>query len=173
MMKKGDVWISAVLYITLGIIAITLILGAVMPLVSKIKEKNVVLQTKDILIKLDENIRTVAQEGPGSQRRLTLFMDKGELFFNTDSDNTYIHWSMETDSLLMEPDIVIKEGNIKQRLDTTFVRGVYDMNLYMNYTLNLNLTSDYNNPFKGKYGILIKHTGSYVSNAPIIEIQIT
>ena len=38
--KSGQIWISAVIFITLGIVAISLILAAAIPLVGKIKDKN-------------------------------------------------------------------------------------------------------------------------------------
>ena len=77
---KGQIWISAVLYSALGIIIITIILSAGLPLINKIRDRNLVTQTKDIMRTLDDNIKKVANEGPGSKRFLSpLIIDGGEL----------------------------------------------------------------------------------------------
>jgi len=169
--KKSQIWVSAVLFIALGIIAISIILAAAIPLVEKIKDKNTIIQTKGILMTMDDSIRTVANEGPGSQRQLTpLAIDKGELII--DGIHNIITWKMKTDALLMEPNITIPEGNINQKLDYTFVEDEYQMILWLTYTnINITLDSQFSNPFKGKYTSLIKHTGYFDSNNnPIISV---
>jgi len=60
-MKKGQIWISAVLYIALGVVAISIVLSAGVPLINKIKDKNTIVQTKDILFAVDNIIRKVRE----------------------------------------------------------------------------------------------------------------
>ena len=74
---KGQVWISAVLYIAIGIVAISLILSAGLPLIYKMRDRNTVMQTKDLLHTFDSSIRQVASEGLGSQRVLDPVIIKG------------------------------------------------------------------------------------------------
>ena len=160
--KKGAIWVSAVLYLTLGIIAITLILGAALPLVEKMKDRNAVIQTKQVLFTLDETIKTVANEGPGSQRELSPFIiNAGEL--TIDHANNLIVWSMLTDALVQEENIVIQEGVIETELKTTNVDQRYRMELRLDYSssVNVNLTSSFNNPFVGDYTAIIKHSGKF------------
>src|SRR3989344_9677985 len=99
--KKGDVWVSAVLYFGLGMVLLTIILAAGTPVVNRLRDKNIVLQTKEVMHTLDSNIREVAREGPGSQRPLAVDIRKGE--FLIDRVNNKVEWSYDTKALLSEP----------------------------------------------------------------------
>jgi hypothetical protein len=176
--KKGAIWVSAVLYLTLGIIAISLILGAAIPLVEKMRDRNTVIQTKELLFTLDETIRTVANEGPGSQRELSPFViTEGKLVFESVEDK--IVWSKDTKAIIQEPTVganpvIIQEGVIAMELKETFVEEKFTMELRLEYaTIDIELKSSFANPFVGKYTALIKHTGDFTSppaDKPIIEI---
>ena len=169
--KKGAIWVSAVLYLTLGIIAISLILGAAIPLVEKMRDRNTVIQTKEMLFTLDETIRTVANEGPGSQRELSPFVvTEGKLVF--DSVANEVIWSKDTAAIIQEPEVVIQEGVIAMELKKTFVEEKYSMELRLEYTdIDIKLNSKFANPFVGTYTALIKHTGTFSGNKkPIIDI---
>ena len=171
--KSGQVWISAVLFITLGIVVISLILAAAIPLVNKIKDKNTVIQTKEILLNLDDTVRTVINEGPGSQRQLSpLIIDEGKLII---SNGPYkILWEMETEALLMEQDIEVVEGNIHQVLNSTFVEEVNLMKLWVESSnIEIILDSQYSGPLKGKYTVIIKHTGNFTGPDDNPQIKIT
>ena len=41
MNKKGDIWVSAILYFGLGIIVIAILLAAGLPVINKLKDKNI------------------------------------------------------------------------------------------------------------------------------------
>tara|TARA_Y100000310_G_scaffold225672_1_gene227740 strand:- start:29897 stop:30445 length:549 start_codon:yes stop_codon:yes gene_type:complete len=179
--KKGAIWVSAVLYLTLGIVAISLILGAAIPLVEKMRDRNTVIQTKNMLFTLDETIRTVANEGPGSQRELSPFtVTEGKLVINKADDK--IVWNKDTTAIIQEPSthgnrVVIKEGVISMELKETLVEEKYDMVLTLEYTnIDIDLVSSFANPFVGTYTALIKHTGTFTplpGNKPIIAIIMT
>lgn len=171
--KKGDLWVSAVLYITLGVIAIALILGAAIPLINKIKDRNTVVQTKEVLFTLDETIRRVANEGPGSQRELSpLTINAGKL--TIDETNEAIKWELETEAVIQEPNTPLKEGVLTLTLQDTRTEGKYNMLVETQYTnIDLNLTSSFSNPFTGKYTMLIRHTGRFTSNKPVIQIVVS
>tara|TARA_Y100000310_G_scaffold337122_1_gene423359 strand:- start:2249 stop:2794 length:546 start_codon:yes stop_codon:yes gene_type:complete len=171
--KSGQIWVSAVLFIALGVIAISLILAAALPLVNKMVDRNTAVQTKQILISIDDTVRTVANEGPGSQRQITpLIIDKGEL--DIDGEEETISWSMETKSLLMEKDIEIKEGNVHQILTSTFVEEINKMTLWIEYEkVDILLESDFQSPFSGRYTLLVKHTGAFNDDgSPKVEISV-
>ena len=171
--KKGDLWVSAVLYITLGIIAIALILSAAIPFINKIKDRNTVAQTKELLFTLDKTIRHVANEGPGSQRELSVVtIGAGKLFINDQQDN--ITWEMETEAVIQEPNIDLKEDVLTLHLRETKIEGRYLMIMSSVYTnIDLNLTSQLSNPFTGKFSMLVRHSGRFPSNKPEIEIHVT
>ena len=76
--KKADVWVSAVLYFGLGIIVISLLLAAGLPAINKLRDKNVIIQTKEVFQVLDKNIRDVVRGGPGSQRVVSVDIKKGD-----------------------------------------------------------------------------------------------
>src|SRR3989344_4448752 len=161
--KKGDLWVSAVLYLTLGVIAISLILGAAVPFINKIKE---------LLFTLDETIRRVANEGPGSQRELSPFtIGAGKLSIYQDVEQ--INWTLETEALIQEPNIGIKEGVLTLLLEETKTEGKYNFIMSTTYTnIDLNLTSQLNNPFAGTFSVLVRHSGRFTANKPEIEIHI-
>src|SRR3989338_2571061 len=102
-MKKGDVWISAVLYMALGIIILVIVLSVGIPIVNKIRDKNIAINTKELMLDLDRNIRTVYSEGPGSRRPVKLQITKGT--FSIDEAANTITWQFTTKVLLSQPDI--------------------------------------------------------------------
>lgn len=109
--KKGqEAWVSAALYLGIGIAIIGIVLGAGMPMINKLRDKNVVLQTKEVLFTLDNNIREVARSGPGSQRLLNIEIKKGE--FKIDEKKERIAWEFESKAMLSEPGEEISEGNL-------------------------------------------------------------
>lgn len=169
-MKKGDIWISAVLYIALGVILITLILSAGLPLIDKMKDRNIIQDTKTLMYSIDNNIKQVAREGPGSKRFLTLSIEEGNFYI----ENNKITWKKETKSKLIEPNIQFEEGSLNILLKTTETEDEYEINLELDYSnnLNINLISQYNNPFRGKYGLSIEHSGTYIENKPVITLDI-
>src|SRR3990167_9519809 len=88
--KKGDIWISAVLYFGLGIVVLSLILAAGLPVINKLRDKNIIIQTKDIMFSLDNLIRDVARSGAGEQRAVNLDIKKGQFLINNNHDT--INW---------------------------------------------------------------------------------
>ncbi len=163
MNKRGDIWVSAALYIALGMVVITIVLAAGIPLIAKMKDKNTVAQTKVMMQSIDDNLRQVSTEGPGSQRVISpLEIGSGHLLLNLDND--YIEWKMTTKSKMMEPGINFEEGTINLRLDETIIEDQYNLIMAMNYTGVadiLVLEGDPKGPFKGKYNLVIKHTGDF------------
>lgn len=180
--KKGAIWVAAVLYLALGMIAITVILGAGLPLIEKMKDRNTVAQTKDLMQVLDETIRRVASEGPGSQRQLSPFVVKvGELTIDEitrgegwEQESDSIFWKAKTGALIMEPGIKKKEGNLEVSLELTNIQDEYDIKLRLDYSefLDVDLVSDFGNPFNGEFSLLVKNTGKFDedTNLPTIEI---
>ncbi len=167
MYKKGDIWISAVLYMALGIIVIALILAASLPLINKIKDRNTFSETKKLLLAVDDTIKIVSREGPGSQRELSpLTINKGQLFIDQQKDRIY--WQLKTSAKIIEPGISIQEGVLNLTFNPTVVKDEYLMTISLDYSddVDINLNSAYKSPFVGHYTALISHTGQYV-NSPL------
>ena len=173
--KKADIWVSAVLYIALGMILITLILGAGVPLIKKIGDRNVVAQTRQMLLVLDSNIRAVSQEGPGAKRFLSpVEIQKGGLFiYPTDQA---IHWNMTTTADIFEPGVEFQEGPLTTLLQRTPTKGEFILGLTLDYTntVNLTLESVYASPLQGRYSITLLHTGAYTAQGvPVVSLSVT
>lgn len=197
--KKGDVWISVVLYTAIGVVALTLILSAGLPLIQKMRDKNTVAQTKNLMTIVDENVRAVVGEGPGSRRYLSPFEIKaGDLFIDSDGDR--IFWSLKTTAKMVEPrwdsngnpiqpatgppdangnvqsDIPeFREGSIRIYSNESIIVDEYVIVMgldYANYA-DLELNSQFNSPFKGLYSMTIENTGTFNGNRPRISITLT
>lgn len=172
MNKKADIWVSAVLYIALGVIVITLILAAGVPLINKMRDKNTLSQTKLVMAAINDNIKLVSNEGPGSRRVLSpLNIDTGELTI----DPNDIYWTMLTKNKLMEPGINFTEGSLIIHLEPTNIEDEYKLYIEMDYSNNLDieLKSTQGNPFTGTYSMAIEHTGEYPNNLPKISIDMS
>src|SRR3989344_5138558 len=132
MQKKGDVWISAILYFGIGIVILTILLSAGLPVINKLRDKNVVIQSKEVMHTLDENIREVIKEGPGSQRVLTINLKKGSL--RIDNDANSIIWSYDGANILIsEPGLEVPEGKVIVLTTLGSQKKTYDINIRLNY----------------------------------------
>lgn len=173
MEKRGQIWISAVLYIALGVIVVTIILSAGVPLIQKMRDRNVVTQTKNIFFVVDESMVAVMNEGPGARRVFAPFEIRAGDFYVEDRTNRIL-WNYTSTAKLLEPGITLKEGAVNLRNYETLVEEEFIMNLMLNYTdvANLSLKSDFQGPFTGLYSLTIYHTGDYTDNKPVIEINI-
>ena len=143
--KKGDIWVSAVLYFGLGIIVISIILAAGLPVINKLKDKNILIQTKELFNVLDENMLTVISGGPDSQRPIKLDIKKGEIKIN-DKDATppnTIIWRFEGSRTFAseptnpseDPLIVNLAGtrNVKVKTIRSNNEGRYDIEYILDY----------------------------------------
>ncbi|MBI2110545.1 hypothetical protein HYT51_02085 [Candidatus Woesearchaeota archaeon] len=166
-MKKADVWISAVLYMALGIILLTLILAAGLPVIKKIKDKNTALQTKDLMFQLDKSIKAVYTQGPGSQRPITLEVRRGLLTIDQTTDT--IIWTFETSVLLSEPTIPIQEGNLLILTEETGIEENYQTTFTLEYATILDISSSLAD-ISGTNRLMITNTGSLSPALPVITI---
>ncbi len=173
MKKKGDIWVSAVLYIALGMVIMTLVLAAGLPVIKKMRDKNTIMQTKRVLISIDENIRTIATEGPGSRRLISpLAIDSGKLKANTNDES--LEWDLTTNNKLMEPGVEFQEGPLTLKLNETIIENEYEIRIMMNYTNTANLTIASGSPigpYQGRFSLIITHTGNF-DNKGMPEISL-
>ncbi len=141
-MKKGDIWVSAILYFGLGIVIITIVLAAGLPVINKLRDKNVILQTKQVVHTLDENIREVIREGPGSQRVVTVNIKKGVLIVEEDDTLERITWSYNNSKVLIsEPGIPVLEGKLNILTTGAAAENTYNIDISSNYLNIANITT--------------------------------
>lgn len=159
MNKKGDIWISAVIYIAIGIAILTLVLSAGLPLIDKIKDRNVFLQTKNVMNELDNTVREVNREGFGSRRTPVIKIDKGEFRIisddgndGTDTDNKII-WTMNTKTMFSEPGYTVKEGNLNIITEQLPTKD-YSITITLDYNNIIKLDSDLRT-LSGNYNLII------------------
>src|SRR3989338_6651354 len=152
--KKGDIWISAVLYFGLGIVVLSLILAAGMPVINKLRDKNIVIQAKEVLFKLDNNIR------------------KGN--FKIDENSNQIMWEYEGKAMLSELGSVIEEGTLRTETKKGNEKGEYVVKMWVPYTSDnrdklLQLNQEGIQTLQGTSQLIIKNAG-----APngIIQVEI-
>lgn len=168
MRKKGQVWVSAVLYMALGVILISVILAVGVPAINKARDKAAITQTKEVFIKLDENIRAIYNEGPGSQRPIQIDIGRGQLDIDRNSD--VISWSLNTEALISQPDAQIKEGNLIIITNSTSIKEKYTVSLSLDYTGILDLEYLGAGAFGGSKSFLIKNNGT---DGALTQILIT
>jgi len=173
MKNKGQVWISAVLYIGLSVAVLALILAAGMPLIEKMKDRNTIVQTKQIFMDIDYYINFVSGEGVGSKRVLDpVSINAGELFIRSETDQ--IIWEFKTESQMIEistkgdcDDLgnpgaecyFEQEGNVYLYQEKTLVEDEYLTILRLDYDNKNNLELNPANPnqFKGKFKLIISN----------------
>jgi len=170
----------------LGVVVITIILAAGVPMVQKMKDKNVFAQTKSLFYTIDKNIKDVASEGPGSKRYLSpLDVKAGTLA--VDSENDMVKWQLTTKAKLMEPSYDFRgqstgidkfpEGPMLMYAAETNIVDEYLLNLELDYgeTADIALESMFPGPFSGSYSVSIRHNGTYNPDTrlPVVIVEFT
>lgn len=108
--KKSQIWMSAVIYLLITIVVMSVVLAAGLPLIREVRDKTVVNSAKNNMAILDNYILQVASEGPGSQRVVSIEIPKGDFYVGDGS----LRWSMLTDFELVNDNSVIDLGqNLK------------------------------------------------------------
>ncbi|HLC37761.1 MAG TPA: hypothetical protein VJJ53_03205 [Candidatus Nanoarchaeia archaeon] len=166
-MKKGDIWISAVLYTGISIAVLVLILAASTPLINKARDENTVTQTKLVMLELDKNIRTVISEGAGSQRIFSLEIGRGKMFI--DQSNDSVSWNLETKVLVSEPGVAINLGNL-QLLEEEVGKDNYLVNLKLDYGNIADIFSK-EATIAGRYDLIILNNESLPGRLPKVLIS--
>jgi len=167
-MKKGDIWISAVLYIALGVMVLTIILAAGLPVIQKMKDQYTLSQTKEIMFRIDETIRSVYSQGPGAQIPLKTNINRGNLMISEDQDT--ITWSFTSKVVKSEPGEPIQEGNLIILTSSTAVSDKYIIDMTLNYTNYVDIQTPEQIQFVGSNQILIRNEGSAADH---VNISIT
>ena len=167
--KKGDIWVSTVIYIAISIIVIAIVLLAALPLIQKLKDRNVTMQTKNILTQIDKNIREVISSGPGAKRVISpVIIDAGLL--EIDFTNSAINWTMKTKDALAEPGLTRQEGNVfivvnERRAGGSVVEGEFEISQYLSYESNPKIifipnSNSLRSPFTGRFTMSIRYMGT-------------
>ncbi len=115
--KRGEIWISVVIYVLIVVVVMLLILEAGLPILNNARDRSSYAKMKETMQTLDQQITDIANEGQGSQRVIHLDVPKGDVEV---SDNKLI-WKMETGTKVLEPRTRVDQGSlvIASDLDVT------------------------------------------------------
>lgn len=106
--KKGQIWVSAVLYILITTVVLVIVIQLGTPLLENLKDKTIFTKTKDNFLAIDKQIKDISSEGYGSQRIIPLEIQKGKVDITEDG----IKWQMQTDADIIEPGSSIALGDL-------------------------------------------------------------
>ncbi|MDO8628399.1 MAG: hypothetical protein Q7R56_01435 [Nanoarchaeota archaeon] len=175
-MQRGVIWVAAVLYTAIGLIAIGLLLTAALPSIEKLRDRNTYAQTKELIFTVDNTIRTVLLEGTASQRELNpLTITKGTFTIN----KTSVSWELPTEALIIEPStannrILKQEGNLQIWQEQLPQKGHYNVHIETHYDQAIfKLTPGSSGmPLLGTYTLLLKNSGTTENGRIILDLTI-
>lgn len=163
MKRKAQIWISAILFILVITVSLTIVLRAGTPLVTNLQDKTIFTRQKNLFLSLDQNIRDIAAEGQGSQRVIPVEIEKGQLEV---TDGT-LRWAFKTDAKILESgseidlgnlyitsnsDVYTQETNETYLLGNTYVKYLFhkcDEDSCMINSSNVLLSVNFTNPENG------------------------
>lgn len=166
MEKQGAVWVSTVLYILISLAIIGMVIAAVTPRINSAKDKATIEQTIIMLDDLDSTIEQVSQV-QGTKLKNEFKMSRGILTVNASAET--ITWRLSNSVYkYSEPNVAINISNIQ--VLTTNVTGGWDVELKLNYSGKLNLTSTIATlqPAEISYKLWVENKGNNV-----IDISVT
>ncbi len=101
--------VSAILYILLSVVILSIILHTTMPMLEEMQEIGEIRKSQELMKNLDEIISIVATEGEGSSRDISLTISGDDLVVDSDAESISI--STKTTARLVSPRYKKKEGN--------------------------------------------------------------
>lgn len=129
--KKGQIWISAILYTLIISVVITMVLQAGLPVLNELQDKSIFMRSKDSFLALNQHIQDVSEEGKGSQRVVPIEIEKGNLAV----ESGVIQWDMSTNANILESGSEIELGNLFMSSNA----DVYSFSTNDTYTLGNNM----------------------------------
>lgn len=107
---KGISMISGVLFMGFLIAATSIVYWTALPTIQKMQCSITMEKMKSTFTSLDGVIQTVASEGEGSKRTVSLNVEDGEL--HVDGDNDTIYWEYECSAPIISPRTFQTFGNV-------------------------------------------------------------
>jgi len=156
--KALSEFVSAALIIMLSLIAISLILTTLTPVIDKSKDSAIIDEGIQNLELIDNTIREVVSEGEDSKRTINIKATDGT--YRVDSTNDQMNFTYKLKS---ELNIGGQRGNVNITVNASTV------NLFIKYT-NIDIQGS-DHFTKGSNSIIILHNGTNTTiNKPIIYI---
>jgi type II secretory pathway pseudopilin PulG len=137
MNKRGQVWVETVIYTLIALVMIGLVLSFIQPRIMELQDKSTLQQSISMLNNVDGVISSLAQDGPGNSRRVSVSLGAGSL--TIDGINDLIVFSMDNSHYqFSEPDKEVDFGNVAVYTHT--VNGISTVNMTLNYGTSYNIT---------------------------------
>ena len=134
--NKAQIWIETATYTLIGLIILGILLATTNPQIEKIKDKSAIVQTKEAMDILDNELLDIKQS-PGNIRIIDFKLSKG--FLEIDAENDSIRYTLENTRLkFSQPNETIMEGNFLVKTEEQGDRFI--VSLLLNYSTSLNIT---------------------------------
>ncbi|MFC1723309.1 hypothetical protein ACFL0V_04170 [Nanoarchaeota archaeon] len=105
---KGQIWVSAILYILIITVVMVIVLNAGIPILENLQDKTVFTRQKNSFLSLNQQIKDISEEGVGSQRVIPIEIEKGNLELKEGA----LKWDLLTDAKILESGHQIDLGNL-------------------------------------------------------------
>jgi hypothetical protein len=172
--KKGQVWVETVIYTLIALTMMGLVLAFVKPKIEEFQDKTIIMQSTDMLKKIDNIIKEIRAGGSGNQRKVEINIKKGNLEIDGVNDEL-IFLIEESRCEYSELEEEYREGEI---IITTEKKGETNLvTLKRDYSENYNIT--YQNKDETKsltkasstYNLFILNKGEY-NGKTVIDMEI-
>ena len=156
--KALSQFISASLIIVFSILAISLILNTLTPVINKAKDSSIINEGFQNLELIDNTIREVVSEGEDSKRNIKLKVTDGRYKVDSTNDQMNFTYKLKTN---------LNIGGQRGRVNVTVNASI--VNLFIKYTnIDIHGSAHFT---KGSNSVLILHNGTNTTvNKPIIYI---
>jgi type II secretory pathway pseudopilin PulG len=176
MRKRGQIWVETVIYTLIGMALIGIVLAVVSPRISDAKERIIIEQSINSLIKFDEKIIEALDWGPGNVRKIDFTMKEGELFIDPVSDEIIFTLSdlrkpySEPGELIEEHGrvgIITREGQKTSSTDLILsYENVFDL------TYNGGDSAKKFNAVATSYSFFVENLGAGDATKTVIDIRV-
>ncbi len=172
--KRGEIWVSFVLYVLISLAVLSMIFAAIKPRIDEAQDKAIVEQTVIMFNDLNEAVKT-ASLSSGTVIKRELKITKGDLFIynmtntNANINNGSIQFIIYDTSLkYSEVNVPLSIGDIKILTQETKSKDKYNINLTMTFKDKQIFVGDGDKEFKQfisspvNYRLFIKNEGDNV-----------
>ncbi len=166
MKKNAQVWIETVIYLFIGLALIGLILAFVKPKISEIQDKSTLDQSLSTMQSLDNQIRSIWDNGAGNKQIVNLDLKQGSMTFNS-LDDKIIYELDSSNSQYTESGIIVPLGNVNAL--TQKQGGAFKVQLILDYGSRINIQFNDKNESKTinsaptPYNLAISNQGTNIN----------
>ncbi len=101
---------TAALYVGVTISAISVAMTTGLPALENMQDAAAIQNAERVMQRIDSNIQQVVAEGEGSTRTLSVDFDRGEMYFDNESDA--LVYELQTDASVISPQSARRSGNV-------------------------------------------------------------